>query len=324
MLTKPDFMFKKIIVVFPHQGEKISFKNDNFVVNSGENKIKYQISCYKLFMVFIVGGSTITSGIIERTKKFGFSIILTNMNFKVYETINFEMEGNTLLREKQYNNNCSIDISCKIIQNKINNQIQTIDNLRDKKNNQLKYKLSNYVLQLENVKELNTIMGIEGNAAKEYFKTIFGNINWKGRKPRVKHDETNLLLDIGYTLLFNFIEAILRTYGFDIYKGNLHQEFYKRKSLVCDVIEPFRPIIDYRIRKMHSLKELDTVNFILVQGKYTIDWKDNTKIMMMFLEAILEYRECIFDYIQKYYRWFMKEQDFNNFPVARLKKNDIN
>ena len=51
-------------------------------------------------------------------------------------------------------------------------------------------------------------------------------------------------MDIGYTYLFNFIDALLRLYGFDTYLGFYHKEFYQRKSLVCDVVEPFRCIID--------------------------------------------------------------------------------
>ncbi len=59
----------------------------------------------------------------------------------------------------------------------------------------------------------------------------FKDFEWNGRQPRVKRDKINLLMDIGYTVLFNYIEAILNIYGFDIYKGNLHKEFYKKKII---------------------------------------------------------------------------------------------
>ena len=72
MLSEPDFIEKKILVVFTHNDEKISFKNDNIIVLDKEKQIKKQMSCYRLFAIFIVGGISLTSGIISRSKKFGF------------------------------------------------------------------------------------------------------------------------------------------------------------------------------------------------------------------------------------------------------------
>lgn len=86
MLTEPDFVEKKIVIAMPQKGEKISFKNDNIIITDIEGKIKFQLTCYKLFAIFIIGGFTMTTGIIERSKKFGFSIVLFTTTFKVYAT----------------------------------------------------------------------------------------------------------------------------------------------------------------------------------------------------------------------------------------------
>lgn len=40
MLSKPDFIEKKIILIFPKNGDKLSFKNDNLVVNDINRKSK--------------------------------------------------------------------------------------------------------------------------------------------------------------------------------------------------------------------------------------------------------------------------------------------
>ena len=96
-------------------------------------------------------------------------------------------------------------------------------------------------------------------------------------------------MDIGYTMLFNYIEAILNIYGFDIYKGNLHKEFYKRISLVCDMIEPFRPIVDYKIRICINLRQLDNYKYTVDNGQYHIDWKDGANFMLLILDLVLIY-----------------------------------
>ena len=319
MLTEPDFIEKKIVIAMPQKGDKISFKNDNIIITDIDGKIKFQLTCYKLFAIFIIGGFTMTTGIIEKSKRFGFSIILFTTTFKVYATINYAMEGNTLLRKKQYETQKSNEIAKAIIINKIQNQRDTLKKMRDKT---IIDGIMNLDIQINNLlsNELNDyeIMGIEGIAAKVYFKRIFKDFEWNGRKPRVKRDRINLLMDIGYTVLFNYIEAILNIYGFDIYKGNLHKEFYKRKSLVCDIIEPFRPIVDYKIRKCMKLKQLDNYKYSIDNGQYHIDWRDGTDFMLMILEAVNEYKRNIFEYIQQYYRWVMKEKEICDFPKVVL------
>lgn len=142
--------------------------------------------------------------------------------------------------------------------------------------------------------------------------------NGIGRQPRVKRDKINLLLDIGYTILFNYLEGIMNIYGFDIYKGNLHREFYKRKSLICDIIEPFRPIVDYTIRKGYNLHQFDDYEYIISNGQYHLKWKDSENFTLIILKEIIKYKSQIFIFIQQYYRWFMKEKEIEYFPKVEF------
>ncbi len=187
MLTEPDFIEKKIIIVVPQRGDKISFKNDNIIITDIDGKIKFQLTCYKLFAVFIVGGFTITTGIIEKNKKFGFSIVLFSTTFKVYATINYMMEGNTLLRKKQYMTQKSNEIAKAIIINKIRNQRDILKKLRDKT---ISDGILNLDIQIDKLVRSRPdnyeIMGIEGVAAKVYFNRLFKEFEWNGRQPRVK------------------------------------------------------------------------------------------------------------------------------------------
>jgi CRISPR-associated protein Cas1 len=105
------------------------------------------------------------------------------------------------------------------------------------------------------------LLGIEGNAARYFFHEYYREMDWIGRYPRTKIDRNNLLLDMGYTFLFHFIEAMLCLYGFDLYEGFYHTRFYQRKSLVCDIEEPFRPIIDEAIRKAYNLGQVSEKDF---------------------------------------------------------------
>lgn len=325
MITKPTFMFNKTLIIFPMNGDKMAFQNDNLIIKDKDGKIKFQYSCYKIILIYIVGGMTITTALLEKSKKFGISIAFLTTSFKIYHTINYKTEGNFILREKQYNCTISNDIANKIVFNKITNQIATLEKLRNKENRtNINFMKENTLKLNDSNLSLSEIMGIEGICAKIYFNSLFKPISWKKREPRMRRDTTNLLLDVGYTILFNYIEALLNIYGFDIYKANLHQDFYKRKSLVCDIIEPFRPIIDYKILKMFNLKQIDENNFQIIGNRYQISYKSSKKITLEFLSEINEYKESIFIYIQRYYRWFMSNQDIDNMPLGGLIKNDTN
>lgn len=320
MLSTKDFKEKQILFVFLNRGEKISFKNDNIVIKDIDDKIKHQSTCYRLFALFISGNLTITTGIIQRAEKFGFSIVLMTTNLRVYQVLLSKAEGNVLLRKKQYNYD-SFDIGAYIISNKIHNQATALRNIRDK-SSKLKSTIELLDENTRNVRvaglSLNEIMGIEGISAKIYFTQMFSDFDWIARRPRVKHDMMNCLLDIGYNFLFNMIDALLSLYGFDTYTGVLHRQFYQRKSLVCDLVEPFRPLIDMRIRKAINLGQCREKDFTIIQGQYFLFGKEAAPYIAWLLEVLIERKSELFLYVQNYYRAFMKNKAVDDFPFFKL------
>lgn len=324
MLSKPDFKEKHAVLVFAKDGQKLSFKNDNLVVKDSDGKIVLQVTCYKLFSVWIIGNINITSGLLERSKKYCFSITLFSYGFKPYGQWNAATEGNFLLRQIQYTSP-SLAITQRLVHNKIMNQQGLLKTIRDK-NQQCKdaiTKIGEYAQKVHAQDDLNSILGLEGSASRLYFGVWFAGQGWKGRKPRAKIDPINVLMDIGYTLLFNFIEALLNLYGFDVYKGVYHQNFYQRKSLVCDLVEPFRVIVDKTIKKGINLGQMKEEDFLQIKGKYVLNYKDAKPYTKWLLEGILEYKEEMFTYVQLYYRSFMRQKEQNDYPFFNIKLKDI-
>ncbi len=315
MMSNKDFVQKQIIFIFSAQKEKLSFLNDNIIVKDEENKIKFQTSCYRIFAVFVIGHISITSALIQKSKKFGFSIVLMTTTTKVYESFCCETRGNTLLREKQYKY-AGYDIGRYIAVCKIKNQIFALKKVH-KDYSLLKseiIKLEGYIYKLFNSDlQTQSIMGFEGSASRLYFQYVFTNVAWNGRRPRVKDNMINAVLDIGYTLIFNFIEALLNLYGFDLYVGVLHKQFYMRKSLVCDLVEPLRPLVDITVNKAIGLKQFKESDFIIINNRYLLKYENNSKYIKTLMEPILEYKEKIFLYIQNYYRSFMKGKSGEQF-----------
>ncbi len=316
MLSLPDFKYKQLIVHFSgRSGERLRFRNDNVVIENAEGKIVLQHSCHRLFTLFIIGEISLSSVIIQKSSEFGFPIILMKSNLRVIARINASADGNTLLREKQYSAGArKIEIAKALIRQKINNQISLLVSLRNKSEADKTAIGELRTFNLDNSTDSYSLMGIEGAASRIFFSAYFRPLAWVRREPRCKRDPTNLLLDIGYTYLFNFIDAMLSLYGFDLYCGVHHTFFYHRKSLVCDIVEPFRCIIDQRIRKAHNLGQICEADFEFQKDHFILPWKNQRKYTKLFLKDILERKEEIFRFCQHYYRWFIREKSFEDFP----------
>ena len=318
MLSVQDFSKKQILFLFSNKGERLAYKNDNIIILDENKKIKHQSTCYRLFAVFVFGNTTITIGLIQRARKFGFSIVLFSTSFRVYQVISSIGEANSLLKQKQYKEmSNNLLFAQKLIQNKISNQ-RTLLNKQRYKSDYCKSsieKLDYYKSKLESTGNIHEIMGYEGLASKLYFQAHFNNILWQGRKPRIKNDMVNSLLDIGYTILFNYIEALLTMFGFDCYKGFLHTQFYMRKSLVCDLVETFRPLIDEQVKKGINLNQFNEKDFEIINNKWCLKWKESPKYISVLVQPILQNKEEIFLYIRSFYRVVMKNTLEKDFPI---------
>lgn len=320
MLSLPDFKNKQIIICNAVEGQKLSIKNDNIIIKQADETIVLQMTCYKIFSVWIIGGISLTSVLIERGKKFGFSIYLLSYSHRINAVINSIAEGNFLLRQKQYAYKKN-DIARWLILNKINNQINLLKSIRSKEKRTIEIidKLEIYLRELKDIDDVQNILGLEGTASRLFFKEWYKELDWKGRQPRTKTDYLNTLLDIGYTYLFNFIENFLHLYGFDVYMGVYHKQFYMRKSLVCDLVEPFRCIIDKKIKTGYNLGQIKKDDFEERQGQYFLKIEKNKYYIKIIVEEILLYKEEIFVYLQQYYRCFMREKLVEEFPTFEIK-----
>ena len=318
MLTFPDFKEKQIVFINQSVKKKIHFANDNLVLkDSKSNQIINRVSCYKIFAIFLVGDISLTSVFLRKSQRYGFSIVFLTRSFGFYGLLGSQTEGNFLLRSKQYAKQADLPLAQQIIKNKIGNQISLLKNIRIKKDIHREniLVLTHYQGQVKVATDFKILLGIEGYASKVFFQTYFAEANWQSRKPRTKIDELNLLMDIGYTFLFNIIECHLRLYGFDIYRGFYHTLFYERKSLVCDLIEPFRCIIDRALYKAYNLKQIDLQDFGKRNGQFYLKYPNINKYATILFESIIKQENEIFQYIQGYYRAFMKNKEASDFPV---------
>ena len=97
---------------------------------------------------------------------------------------------------------------------------------------------------------LETLLGIEGAAARTYFSEFRGMIkneslefDFRGRNRRPPRDPVNAVLSFLYAMLTKQATITALTVGFDPYLGFYHQPRYGRPALALDLVEEFRPLI---------------------------------------------------------------------------------
>jgi CRISPR-associated protein Cas1 len=316
MMTLPDFMEKQILFV---RAEKecdnfLRFQNDNILYRrDGENMD--MISCSKVFAIFITGDFSITTVLIRNCEQFGISLFLLKNNFQAYARVIARLDGNYLLREKQYSFMDEFRLAKNLVRNKSYNQLALL--VEKRKIKALDGEYQEICRKIEQAGSEKELLGLEGSMSKYFFQEYFSEQDWRRRLPRAKYDVNNVLLDIGYTFLFNFVDALLNLYGFDTYKGFYHKLFFQRQSLSCDLVEPFRCLIDRQLLKANNLKQIDGKDFDVMGEKYVLTYAKQAKYLRLFMGSLMNWKEDIFQYVKGYYRFMMREGE--EFPFFKIK-----
>lgn len=318
MFTHKDIENRSLFVINGLEKQRLKVSAGRLMLENEETgKAITKLPFPKILSLMVVGHTTITTALIEHCNKHGIPIIVMKPNFRPVFYFGNMAEANFLLRKKQYAEPKGVlEIAQTIIFNKLNNQLVLLNKTREKSEvfNKAKNTIQYNFEKIKNVNDYRELMGLEGTAAKNYFQAYFEFANWNLRLPRVKIDTINATLDIGYTMLFNYIECMTRLFGFDPYMGVYHQLWFRRKSLVCDLMEPFRCIIEHQIRKSLKYGTFKESDFELIKNAYYLKSEHRKNYTKVFFEAIIEHKSSIYKYIQSYYRCFMGQKNIVEYP----------
>ena len=143
----------------------------------------------------------------------------------------------------------------QIVKHKIHNQAMLLKKL----------KIDEYerLLEYEASVEEGDSTNREGHAAKVYFNLLFGK-----RFIRGADDNINKGLDYGYSILLSTINKEVASKGYITQIGINHKSEFNQFNLTCDLMEPFRPLIDEivynsinsELDKEHKYKLIDFLN----------------------------------------------------------------
>ncbi len=148
--------------------------------------------------------------------------------------------------------------------------------------------LESYIPQVEFDDSTNR----EGHAAKVYFNALFG-IEFSRRD----ENPINAALNYGYAILLSAFNREVSAAGYITELGIHHDNVFNHFNLSCDLMEPFRVLVDRKVRSlMPKAFEKDTKASLVDILNAAVEI-DNTKQTV--LNAIRIYSNRIFESLNK-------------------------
>ncbi|MCK6529491.1 CRISPR-associated endonuclease Cas1 [Myxococcota bacterium] len=165
---------------------------------------------------------------------------------------------NVLLRRQQYraadDPARSLALARRLVSTKVANQRTLLRRNHPDVPDEALAAMQRGVSQALKAGSLETLLGIEGSAARVYFEHFAGMLKgadalakegpaFDGRNRRPPRDPVNAMLSFCYALLAKDLTVTLQGMGFDPMLGFYHQPRYGRPALALDLMEEFRPLI---------------------------------------------------------------------------------
>ena len=181
-----------------------------------------------------------------------------------------------------------------IVKNKIINQAFLLKKIKSKQ--------ANLVFSYVDEVGVGDKSNREGHASKVYFNALFGK-----KFSRGNNDIINAKLNYGYAILLSTVSKEITNNGYLTQLGIHHKNEFNPFNLACDLMEPFRVIIDAFVyynqeRELDSNLKLDIIN--IFNNIYTFNSKKYTlkdiielyvKNTFMVLSEEKEYKDFIYE-----------------------------
>ena len=274
-------------VVFVEMGEHILFSQDSLCIEKGQEKYYVPINQIRMVVIDSIATKVSTAAIIALAKAKVQVVFCDEKHNPILQNVVFyehsEYSGN-LFNQVQWPQKRKKAWWTSIIKNKIFIQSQTAKNYNKE--------VSKILTILSNKVKYGNKTNIESYASLLYFKSVFGE-SFK----RHNIDNNNSLLNYGYSIIFSLMNKIVTIYGYSLSFGIHHCNKNNPFNLTCDLMEPFRPIVDKYIKEhIEDNAPLNRdIKLLLVEIQYTNVSFDNKKYKLY--EAMYEYvKDCI-DYL---------------------------
>ncbi|RMG96969.1 MAG: CRISPR-associated endonuclease Cas1 [Chloroflexi bacterium] len=221
-----------------------------------DDEVLFRVPIRRVTQVVLIGHTGTTTPALQALLHHKIPLLLVNRNGKLRGRLLPATHGNLPLRQQQHRRNDDTNFCLRyaraLIAAKIHNQ-RTLALRLARRHSHLDTTalphLKKAIITAQQADSINTLMGIEGMAARHYFhlyrQAFASRWQFTNRNRRPPKDPVNALLSLGYTFLGHAMMTALEAAGLDPYLGYFHAEKYNRPALALDLLELFRaPVVD--------------------------------------------------------------------------------
>lgn len=252
-----------------------------------ERETRLRVPLHHLGGIVTFGDVLISPALIGRCATDGIGMTLLDRNGRFRARIEGPINGNVLLRQAQFeasrDTTQSLSLARQIVLGKLKNTRTVLQRgARESKTIEDHEALGATTRKVKaalratvGATDLDTLRGIEGEAARTYF-SVFSRLirpdlreafTLNGRSRRPPRDRVNALLSFFYTLVTHDCRTALETVGLDSQVGFLHALRPGRPALALDLVEEFRPILaDRAVLTLINRGQIKADDFRVTEG----------------------------------------------------------
>jgi len=250
------------------------------------HETKLRVPLHHLGAVVCFGQVSVSLPLMHKLADSGVSLVLLDMHGRFKARLEGPVSGNVLLRQAQHrlagDPAFALSVARNCIAGKVRNCRQVLlRGAREAKGDEDAAILTRgandlaaALRALPTAGDLDTLRGIEGEAARQYFTALNALIRapardsfrMDGRSRRPPRDRINALLSFLYSLLMNDCRSAIEAAGLDPQIGFLHAVRPGRAALALDLMEEFRYFADRLALSLINRGQLVAKDFVEREG----------------------------------------------------------
>ncbi len=312
-------------------GGKIS-KSGNHLVFTDYDGNAFRILLTKINKIIAYHTLSVTAEAFYLLSKSKVKLLFKNCAGVDNISVSYGECKNVFIRHAQYKISADEKLSSKtakmIVRGKLKNQIAFMQRMKRtdsycKETIEDIFALKLILKDIDNCSSLAALRGLEGIASKHYFAMLSRHIKpeWAVFEKRSKNPpltNVNAVLSFLYTMLAQEVLFAVQANGLDSMTGTLHELFYGRNSLVCDLMEEYRaPFADTVCAMLFNEGVLFSSDFKQKGEAVYLSREGIKKVVYQFekkMESCLKYdssektiREIIIAQVELYKKYVMGE-----------------
>jgi CRISPR-associated protein Cas1 len=240
---------RTVKICLTDRGEYLGFRGNEFFINDKNRKERgsWDIEHKEISEIVLKAGNLVSTNALETALQWKISTVITDWSGEPLGIVKaLDDDSHVKTRLCQYEgvkNDLGFEIAKKIVYAKLKGQNEVLRKYGFKQ-----FDLMNIKDRIGKIEDRQRLLTLEGHMGLTYLRNIFSLFpEWlkvEHRRTRGTFDALNNLFNFGYSILFwKCYNAILKA-KLEAYLGFLHSLQWGKPSLVCDLQELYRYVVD--------------------------------------------------------------------------------